>query len=101
MLMYKQLFFLHKSENDTALPHFKEVILAHLSEVSGKKINLAKVESNLLLDQKFSYFCEVEFESKNKMNELMNSKDGKQLTKDLMDFHQMITMISINYETKI
>ena len=32
------------------------------------------------------------------MNELMNSKAGKQLTKDLMDFHQMITMISINYE---
>ena len=99
MLMYKQLFFLHKSENDKALPHFQEVILTHLSEVSGKTINLAKVESNLLLDQKFSYFCEIEFESKDKMNELMNSKAGKQLNKDLMDFHQMITMISINYET--
>jgi hypothetical protein len=34
------------------------------------------------------------------MNELMNSKTGKQLTKDLMDFHQMITMISINYDIK-
>ena len=101
MLMYKQLFFLHKSENDETLPHFKEVILTHLSEVSGKKINLAKVESNLLLDQKFSYFCEVEFESKDKMNELMNSKAGKQLNKDLMNFHQMITMISINYEMDI
>ena len=96
--MYKQLFFLHKSENDKALPHFKDVILAHLSEASGKKIDLAKVESNLLLDQKYSYYCEVEFESKDKMNELMNSKTGKQLTKDLMDFHQMITMISINYD---
>jgi hypothetical protein len=99
--MYKQLFFLHKSENDKALPHFKEVILKHLSEVSGKKVELASVESNLLLDQKYSYFCEVEFESKDKMNQLMNSKSGKQLTKDLMDFHQMITMISINYEKVI
>jgi hypothetical protein len=96
--MYKQLFFLHNSENEKALPHFKDVILAHLSELSGKHIDLAKVESNLLLDQKYSYFCEVEFESKDKMNELMNSKTGKQLTKDLMDFHQMITMISINYD---
>lgn len=96
--MYKQLFFLHKSENDKALPHFKDVILAHLSELSGTQINLAKVESNLLLDQKYSYFCEVEFESKDKMNELMNSKTGKQLTKDLIDFYQMITMISINYD---
>ena len=96
--MYKQLFFLHKSENDKALPHFKDVILQHLSKLSGHKINLAKVESNLLLDQKYSYFCEVDFESKDKMNELMNSKAGKQLTKDLSDFHQMITMIAINYD---
>ncbi len=98
--MYKQLFFLHKSENDKALSHFKDVILTHLSELSGTQVYLAKVESNLLLDQKFSYFCEVEFDSKDKMNELMNSKTGKQLTKDLMDFHQMITMISINYDIK-
>jgi len=98
--MYKQLFFLHKSENNKALPHFKDVILTHLSELSGTQVYLAKVESNLLLDQKFSYFCEVEFDSKDKMNELMNSKTGKQLTKDLMDFHQMITMISINYDIK-
>jgi len=60
--MYKQLFFLHKSENDKALPHFTEVILTHLSEVSGKTINLAKVESNLLLDQKFSYLLVCDFQ---------------------------------------
>jgi hypothetical protein len=98
--MYKQLFLLHKSENDKALSHFKDVILTHLSELSGNTISLAKVESNLLLDQKYSYFCEVEFESKDKMNELMNSKTGKQLTKDLIDFNKMITMISINYDIK-
>jgi len=98
--MYKQLFFLHKSEDDKALPHFKEVILANLSEVSGKEILMGKVESNLLLDQKYSYFLEVEFESKDKMNELMNTKAGKQLTKALMDFHKMITVISINYDNK-
>jgi hypothetical protein len=98
--MYKQLFFLHKSDNDQALSHFKDVILTHLSEVSGKQITLAKVESNLLLDQKYSYFCEVEFESKDKMNDLMNTKDGKQLTIALIDFHKMVTVISINYDTK-
>lgn len=99
--MYKQLFFLHKSDEDKALSHFKEVILKHLSEISGNKVELASVESNLLLDQKYSYFCEIEFESKDKMNQLMNSKSGKQLTKDLMDFHQMVTMISVNYENVI
>lgn len=98
--MYKQLFFLHKSENDKALPHFQDVIITNLSEISGKQISLAKVESNLLLDQKYSYFCEVVFESKDKMNELMNTKNGKQLTKALMDYHKMVTVISINYDTK-
>jgi len=98
MLMYKQLFFLHRSEDDKALPHFRNVILRHLSEIAEKEIKLAKVESNLLLEQKYSYFCEIEFESKDKMNEVMNSKAGKQLTKDLMDFYKMITMISVNYK---
>lgn len=97
--MYKQLFFLHKSENDVALPHFKDVILNHLKEISGKHMTIAKVESNLLLEQKYSYFFEVEFESKHKMNELMHTKSGKELTKALMDFHKMVTVISINYDT--
>lgn len=98
--MYKQLFFLHKSENDNALSHFKENIISHLTELSGKKINLAKVESNLLLEQKYSYFCEIEFDSKDKMDELMSSKTGKQLSRALMDFHKLITVISINYDIK-
>ncbi len=97
MLMYKQLFFLHKTKDDKALAHFKEVILVHLSELAGKQIKLAKVESNLLLDQKYSYFCEVDYESEDKMNELLNTKAGKHLNKDLMDFHQLLTVISVNY----
>lgn len=98
--MYKQLFFLHKTEDDKALSHFKEVILETLSQLTGKEISLAKVESNLLLDQKYSYCCEVEFESFDKMNELMNSKYGKELNKALMDFHKLITVISIDYDKK-
>lgn len=95
--MYKQLFFLHKTKDDKALSHFTEVIVKHLSELSGKEIKIAKVESNLLLDQKYSYYCEIEFESFDKMNELFNTKEGKQLNKDLTDFHRLITVISINY----
>lgn len=96
--MYKQLFFLHKSEDDKALPHFTEVILPLLSEISGKDIKLAKVASNLLLDQKYSFYCDIEFQTEEEMNKLMDSKAGKQLTKALMDFHKMITVISVNYD---
>jgi uncharacterized protein (TIGR02118 family) len=97
MLMYKLLIFLHKTEDDKALPHFREVILKHVSDLTGSEVKLAKVESNLLLDQKYSYFCEMIFESKEKMDEMLNSKSGKQLNKDLMNFHQLITIISVNY----
>jgi len=97
MLMFKQLFFLHKTKEDKAVAHFTEVIIKHLSDLSGKEIKVAKVESNLLLDQKYSYYCEIEFDSIDKMNELMNSKTGKQLNKDLMDFHNFITVISVNF----
>ncbi len=96
--MYKQIFFLHKTEDDKALSHFKEVILETLSQLIDKEVRLAKVESNLLLEQKYSYCFEVEFESIDKMNELMNTKEGKQLNKALMDFHKLITVISINYD---
>lgn len=95
--MYKLLIFLHKTEDEKALQHFKEVILKHVSDLSGSEARLAKVESNLLLDQKYSYFCEMAFESKNKMDEMLNSKIGKQLNKDLINFHQLITIISVNY----
>jgi hypothetical protein len=95
--MYKKLFFLHKSAEDIALSHFSEAIIPLLIEISGTEIKLAKVENNLLLDQKYSYYCEVEFMSKDEMDKLMNTKSGKQLAKILVDFHKMITVISINY----
>lgn len=98
--MYKLLFFLHKTEHEKALPYYREVILKHLSDLTGKEVKLAKVESNLLLDQKYSYFCEVMFESKETMDKILNSKSGKQLNKDLMNFHKLITIISVNYNCK-
>lgn len=100
MLMYKLLFFLHKTEDDKALPHFREVILKHVSDLTGTEIKPAKVESNLLLDQKYSYFCEIVFESKDEMDEKLNSKYGRRLNKDLMNFHKLITIISVNYNYK-
>lgn len=95
--MFKQLFFLHKSENDKALPHFKDVLLNHFKQITNKNILLAKVDSNLLLDQKYSYYFEVEFESKDKMDELMNSSSGKLISRALMDYHQIITIINIDF----
>jgi len=96
--MFKQLFFLHKSENEQSIPPFYESVHQNLEELTGKKIKIGKIENNLLLDQKYSYFFGAEFESKTRMDELMSTNAGKLLTKSLMDFHKKITIISINYD---
>lgn len=96
--MYKILFFLNNSIDDKILGHFRKKTLKTLAELSGKEVLLAQVESNLLTEGKFSYYCEVEFNSKDEMDRMMNSKAGLELNKDLMDFHQFLTIININYQ---
>ncbi len=96
--MYKMLLFLHKTDEEGVESHFKKYTLKYLSELAGKDIEAAKVESNLLLEQKYMLFCELETGSKEEWDKKMSSKAGKQLNKDLMDFHQFITVIFVNFE---
>lgn len=95
--MYKILIFIHKPVDDKILAYFKDKTLKLLSELTGMEISLAKVESNLLLDKKYSYFCEVQFQSKDEMDSLMNSGTGLELNKNLMDFHEYLTIINVDY----
>lgn len=93
--MYKLLIFLKKSDDEKINSHFEEYTLKYLKELSAGEIKVGEVESNLLLDVKYSKYCEVEADSKSSFDELMNSKTGKLLSKDLMDFHQNLTVIPI------
>lgn len=95
--MYKLMFFLHKPVDEKILRHFREHTINIISEITNQKVLLAEVESNLLTSQKYSYFCEAVFKSKDEMEKLMNSKSGLALNKDLMDFHHFLTVFSVNY----
>lgn len=95
--MYKLLIFLHKPIDEKNLNHFKDYTLKLFSEITDQEIKLAQVESNLLVEQKYSYFCEIIFQSKDQMDIMMNSKAGVELNKNLMDFHQHLTIINVNY----
>ncbi len=96
--MYKLLLFLKKTKEEKIVNHFKEFTLKYLSDVVNKNIKAGKVESNLLSDEKYLMFCEVTVESKDNWDELMNSKLGKDLNKDLAEFHEFVTAIFVNYE---
>lgn len=95
--MYKLLFFLHKSNDQEIIRHFYDFTVRYLQEIVGNEVKVANVESNLLLEQKYSYFCELISETKNEMDKMMNCKAGKELNKDLMEFHKHITVIAVHY----
>lgn len=96
--MYKILFFLHKTADINLVNFFNEKIVAKLSEITGKVVETAEIESNLLLDQKYSLYCEISANEKEVMDRLMNSKAGKELNKELTDFHNNLTVITVNYK---
>jgi len=95
--MYKLLLFLKKTNNKEINNLFTDYTLKYLSELSGKEVKAADVESNLLLDEKYSKFCEVTVSSKEEWDTKMNSGAGKELNKHLMNLHQHVSVIFVNY----
>ena len=45
--------------------------------------------------------CEISIDSKNDWDKMMATTEGKKLNKDLMDFHQNIDLIFVNYEEEV
>lgn len=97
--MYKLLIFIHKSKENNFVNFFRNSFLPLLTEIEGKEVKLAEVESNLLLDQKYSYFCELTANGKDEMDSKLNSSAGRSLSKLLMESHQHITVITVNYQS--
>lgn len=98
--MFKLLIFLNKTTEEKVIEHFNNFILKYLSDISGTKVLAGDVESNILLEHKYSKFCEATFDSKNDFDERMMSETGKAFSNDLMEFHKFITVILVNYEEK-
>ena len=99
--MYKALIFLKKTKEENIINHFRDYTLRYISEIAGREIKAARVESNLLLEEKYSYFCELSADSKDHMDQLMNTKAGRELNKDMTEFHAFITVIFVNYNNSI
>ncbi len=57
--MYKLLFFLNKTDDENVLQFFKDNTVKKLEELIGGNVGFAEVESNLLLEQKYTYYCEI------------------------------------------
>jgi hypothetical protein len=98
--MYKLLVFLKKTD-DKGMPElFKDQTLKLFSEVTGKEIKAGDVESNLLTETKYVKFCEIDMPSKDEWDKKMSSRAGKELNKHLMNMHQFLDLIFVNYPDK-
>lgn len=95
--MYKILIFIIKSDSDF-VDYFNQNFIPLLSDINGEEVKLAKVESNLLLDIKYSHFCEITANSKVEMDKKLNSASGRKLGKLLMELHSKLTVINVSYE---
>ena len=95
--MYKMLIFLKGNKDEKVYEHFSNFTVKYLSQFSGKEIKIGKVESSLLLETKYSHFCEFMVDSKKEMDELLNSPESKAFNNDLMNFNQEIDLIFIDY----
>lgn len=95
--MYRILIFIIKSDLDF-INYFNQTFIPLLSDVNGKEVKLAKVESNLLLDLKYSHFCEITANSKDEMDKKLNSASGRKLGKLLMELHNKLSVINVSYE---
>jgi hypothetical protein len=96
--MYKVLVFLKKIDDEKIISHFKDYSVKYFSDLIGKDLPVGSVESNPLLDVKYSLFTELEVESKEYWEKLFSSEAGENLEKDLLEFHKYINIIFINYE---
>jgi hypothetical protein len=98
--MYKLLLFLKKTDDKQVFTHFEEFTLKYLSEIAGKKIVAGKIESSILLDTKYSHFCEMDAREKEEMDKLLNSRAGKELNRDLMNFHAYVDAIFVDFDQR-
>ena len=96
--MYKILFFLHKTDDENLLNLFKEKIAGKLSEMADEVVETAEVDNNFLLDQKYSLYCEISADEREEMDKLMQTKEGKELSRALSELVNDITVIAVNYK---
>lgn len=99
--MYKLIVFIKKNLDTQTSNHLKEYTLKHLEELAGEKITIGKVESNILLDEKYQYYIEVSAANKDEMDKRLEGKAGRELIMDLAEMHKFLTFIFIDFNSEV
>jgi hydroxymethylpyrimidine/phosphomethylpyrimidine kinase len=95
--MINVLYFLHGNADDEAKEFFYNQLRKVLSDLIREEIKIGTIENSFLLENKYISMYTVKFEDKDIMNEMMVSGKGKELNRTIMNFHNFITIIVVNY----
>lgn len=99
--MYKLIIFINKNLDEQTSNHLREYTIKYIEDLAGEKIKIGKVESNLLLDEKYQYFIEITTKTKDEMDAKMEGKAGRELIKDLSEMHRFLTFIFIDFNAEV
>lgn len=97
MLMHKLILLLKQTEEQDIINNFETKITGFLSELAGQKINAGKIEFDLLSESRFIRVCEIETENQEEMQNLMSTKTGKLLNKELSGYSNLIVPLFVNF----
>ena len=98
--MYKTIFFVHKSADESVKQAMSERVIPTLNELFKLKIDTGKVENNLLNEVNYDLFFEINCENKSEFDRLMNSQPGRNVSKELAGFFNDVTIYSIEFPEK-
>ncbi len=96
--MYKTIFFVHKSDDESVKKAVIERVLPSLSEIFNTDIKTGKVESNLLNPVKYDLYFEVTCKDKSEFNRQMNSPQGRIVNKELAGIFKDVIIYSIDFQ---
>lgn len=96
--MYKTIFFVHKSNDESVKSAVIERVIPTLKEIFNTDITTGKVESNLLNPVKYDLYFEVNCKDKSEFDRQMNSQAGRNVNKELAGILNDVTIYSIDIQ---
>ncbi len=96
--MYKTIFFVHKSDDESIKTAVIERVIPALKEIFNTEIKTGKVESNLLNPVKYDLYFEVTCKDKSEFDKQMNSPNGRNVNKELAGILNDVTIYSIDIQ---
>ncbi len=97
--MYKLILFLKKNDDESVISNFNRSVEL-LSTLNKSEVAIAHVEPSLLSGEKYLYYCEFITLSKERMDELMASPEGREFNKIAGVLHNFLSVFFINYGEK-